>query len=578
MATKKTPSPKKSAPKKKTTPRNKAKKKQNKSIWKRLLRLSVYALLGIIVLLFALFGSVYIGLFGALPTSEDLKAIKSNNASEIFASDDVLLGKYFLQNRSSINYDDIPKVIINALVATEDNRFFEHEGIDFYSIPRVVIKTIILRDRSGGGGSTISQQLVKNLLGRQNYGPLSMPVNKLKENITALKLEETYNKEEIITLYLNTVSFGENVFGIKAASQRFFSKNPAQLTTEEAATLVGMLKANTAYNPRLYPEASKERRNTVLALMAQEGDISVDKLNELMQKPLVLKYQKMEGQHGPAPYLRAMLEPELKSILSDKLKENKEPYNLYTDGLRIELSINSVLQAEAEKAVRSNMEKLQKTFEKHWEGREPWSAHKDFLWTEAKKSVRYKRLAEAKKSEAEIKENFNTKTKLLCFTYDGLKPFEMTPLDSIAYHQMILQAGFLAMDSHTGDILAYVGGIDFGFFPYDHVYGKRQVGSTFKPFVYAAAIESGVKPCDYIENEKLIFSNYDDWSPGNADGKYGGYYSVKGGLTYSVNTIAARLIAQTGPEAVIKLANRAGIDSKLPKGPAVALGVADLSL
>ena len=578
MATKKTTSKGKSVSKKIPTSRKKAKKNQRKPIWKRLLRLSVYILLGIILLVFALFGSVYIGLFGALPTSDDLRAVKNNNASEIFASDDVLLGKYFLQNRSSINYDDIPKIVINALVATEDSRFFEHEGIDFYSIPRVVVKTVILRDRSGGGGSTISQQLVKNLLGRKNYGALSMPVNKLKENITALKLEETYNKEEIITLYLNTVSFGENVFGIKAASQRFFSKNPAQLTTEEAATLVGMLKANTGYNPRLYPEASKERRNTVLALMAQQGDIDPAKLSELMQKPLVLKYQKMEGQHGPAPYLRAMLETELKSILGDTRKENKEPYNLYTDGLRIELSINSVLQAEAEKAVRSNMESLQKTFNKHWEGREPWSGNKDFLWTEAKKSNRYKQLVEAKKSEAEIKENFNTKTKLLCFTYDGLKPVEMTPLDSIAYHQMILQAGFLAMDSHTGDILAYVGGIDFGFFPYDHVYGKRQVGSTFKPFVYAAALESGVKPCDYIENEKLIFSNYDNWSPDNADGKYGGFYSVKGGLTYSVNTIAARLIAETGPEAVISLANRMGIDSKLPKGPAVALGVADLSL
>src|SRR5690554_2421751 len=578
MATKKTTSKKKSAPKKKASAGKKAKKKQHKPIWKRLLRLSIYALLAVILLVFALFGSVYIALFGALPTSDDLKAINNDNASESFASDNVLLGKYFVQNRSSVNYDDIPKVVINALVATEDSRFFEHEGIDFYSIPRVVIKTIILRDRSGGGGSTISQQLIKNLFGRKNYGALSIPVNKLKENITALKLEETYTKEEIITLYLNTVSFGENVFGIKSASQRFFSKNPSQLTTEEAATLIGMLKANTGYNPRLYPEASKERRNTVLALMAQQGDIDPDKLNELMEKPLVLKYQKMEGQYGPTPYLRSMLEAELNSILSKTQKENKEPYNLYTDGLRIELSINSVLQAEAEKAVLSNMKRLQQTFEKHWEGREPWSGRKDFLWDEAKKSVRYKRLVEAKISEADIRKNFNTKTKLLCFTYEGLKPFEMTPLDSIAYHQMILQAGFLAMDSHTGDVLAYVGGIDFGFFPYDHVYGKRQVGSTFKPFVYAAALESGVKPCDYIENERLIFSNYDDWSPENADGKYGGFYSVKGGLTYSVNTIAARLIAETGPEVVIKLANRAGIDSKLPKGPAVALGVADLSL
>jgi len=389
MASKKNPSPKKPTSKKKSGSKKKAQKKQRKSIGKRLLRLSIYAILGIIVLLFALFGTVYIGLFGPIPTAEELRAIKNNNASEIFSSDDVLLGKYFQQNRSSINYDDIPKVVIDALVATEDSRFFEHEGIDFYSIPRVVIKTIILRDRSSGGGSTISQQLVKNLLGRQNYGALSMPVNKLKENIIALKLEETYNKEDIITLYLNTVSFGENVYGIKSASQRFFSKNPAQLKTEEAATLIGMLKANTTYNPRLYPEASKERRNTVLALMAQEGEIAPETLNDLVEKPLVLNYQKMEGQHGPAPYLRAMLEPELNAILNNKLKENKEPYNLYTDGLRIELSIHSILQAEAESAVRTNMINLQKAFDKHWHGREPWSGYKDFLWTEAKKYLRY---------------------------------------------------------------------------------------------------------------------------------------------------------------------------------------------
>ncbi|NEN24183.1 peptidoglycan glycosyltransferase [Cryomorpha ignava] len=574
MASKKSTS-KKSVSKKKSNPK---KKKQQKPIWKKIVRLSIYAIILGAVLLFALFGSVYIGLFGKLPTAEDLKDIKNDNASEVFSSDGVVLGKYFVQNRSSVSYDDIPKVVINALVATEDSRFFEHEGIDFYSIPRVVIKTAILGDRTGGGGSTISQQLVKNLFGRQNYGALSMPVNKLKENITALKLEETYNKEEIITLYLNTVSFGENVYGIKAAGQRFFGKNPEQLSTEEAATLIGMLKANTSYNPRLHPEKSKERRNTVLALMAQQGDIEPDKLQELLEKPLTLDYQKMEGQFGSAPYLRAMIEGELNEILSKTQKENNEPYSLYSDGLRIEISINSILQAEAEKSVRQNMKKLQESFDQHWKGKEPWAKYRDFIWNEAKKSERYKRLAAAKKTEAEIKANFNQKTKLLVFSYDGLKPVEMTPMDSVAYHQMILQTGFLAMDSHTGDVLAYVGGIDFGYFPYDHVYGKRQVGSTFKPFVYTAALEAGIKPCDYIDNEQLIFSNYDDWSPENADGKYGGYYSVKGGLTYSVNTVAARLISQTGPEPVRRLAARAGIESYLPKGPSIALGVADISL
>lgn len=570
MAAKKKTSKKKTLSKKKSS-----KKHQPKPFWKILMRLSIYGLLGVMLFIFILFGLVYLGLFGPLPTDADLKEIKNNNASEIFSADGILIGKYFLENRSSIDYDDIPDEVINALVATEDSRFFEHSGIDFYSIPRVVIKTLIMRDKSGGGGSTISQQLVKNLFGRKNYGALSMPVNKLKENITALKLEDVYSKQEIITLYLNTVSFGENVYGIKAASQRFFSKNPHQLNVEEAATLVGMLKANTLY---MYPEASKNRRNTVLALMAEKQHITADELAALQQKPLALNYQKIEGQHGIAPYLRAKLENEINTILSNTSKSENEAYNLYTDGLIIELTINSTLQREAEIAVRENMKKLQSTFDKHWMGRQPWGKNDDFLWSEAKKSNRYKQLVASKASEEEIKKNFNTPTKLLVFTYDGLKAAEMSPLDSVAYHQMILQSGFFAMNAHTGEVLAYVGGIDFGIFPHDHVYGKRQVGSTFKPFVYAAAIESGVKPCDYIENEKIIFSNYDNWSPENANGQYGGYFSVKGGLTYSVNTVAARLISETGPTAVIDVAKRMGVESHLPNVPSIALGVADISL
>lgn len=575
MAIKKSIKPKRKSAKKK--PKS-TKKKPKKSVGKYALRLFIYVSLAGIILLFTLFGTVYIGLFGPLPSADDLRSIKNNNASELVSSDGALLGKYFIQNRSSINYSDIPKVVIDALVATEDSRFFEHNGIDFYSIPRVVIKTIILGDRSSGGGSTISQQLIKNVFGRNDYGALSLPVNKLKENITALKLEDVYSKEEIITLYLNTVSFGENVFGIKAASRRFFNKLPKDLRVEEAATLIGMLKANTSYNPRLYPEASKSRRNTVLALMTQNGAIEPDALQSLLNTPLKLDYQKHSGQDGAAPYLQAIIEEQLNTILENTNKKNGEPYNLYTDGLRIELTINSRLQAKAKKAVQENMKALQKTFDAHWQSAKPWGKDQSFLWNQAKRSIRYKRLKAAGKSEAEIKKNFNTVTKLHLFTYDGLEVATMTPLDSVAYHQMILQAGFLAMNAHSGDILAYVGGIDFGFFPYDHVYSKRQVGSTFKPFVYAAALEAGIQPCDFIKNERIIFSNYDDWSPENANNKYGGYYSVKGGLTFSVNTIAARLIAETGPQAVRTLAHDAGIESDIPNVPAIALGVANLSL
>lgn len=572
MAKKSTPKPRKSTAKKKK------KSKSRSNLKRRIIKFGFLAFFGVLLLLFALFGAVYIGLFGAMPSTSDLTGIHQDNASEIHSSDGKLLGKYFIQNRSSISFAEIPTVAIDALIATEDNRFFDHEGIDFYSIPRVVIKTVILGDRSGGGGSTISQQLIKNLFGRKDHGALSVPVNKLKENISALKLEEIYSKEEIITLYLNTVSFGENVFGLKAAALRYFNKLPVELDVSEAATLIGMLKANTSYNPRLYPEASKERRNVVLALMVKEGSLPPDEFNRLQTSPIELDYQKLAGQFGPAPYLREYLKPKITAYLANTDRGDGNPYNLYSDGLKITLSIDYQLQANAEAAVEKQLKRIQKNFDAHWKNSTPWGDNPSFLWKEAKKSVRYQRLLDAGNSENHIKKVFETPVRLSVFTSDGLQSRTISPLDSIAYHQMILQAGFLAMNAKTGNVLAYVGGIDFGHFPYDHVTSRRQVGSTFKPFVYTAALEAGIKPCDYIENEPIIFSNYDDWSPQNSGGEYGGFYTLKGGLTKSVNTIAARLIAETGPAAPRNVARRLGIRAELPNGPSIALGVADISL
>lgn len=544
----------------------------------RVVKFGFLALFTLVVLLFLLFGAVYIGVFGPILSESELSSIKNQNASEVYSSDGKLLGRYYFQNRSSIDFDEIPKTAIDALIATEDSRFFEHEGIDFYSIPRVVIKTIILGDRSGGGGSTISQQLIKNLYGRKNHGALSMPVNKLKENIAALKLEDIYSKEEIIALYLNTVSFGEDVYGIKAASERYFSKNPGQLTASEAAVLVGMLKATTTYNPRLNPENAKTRRNTVLALMVREGSLAPDVFQNIKNEPVKLNYHRLEEEPGSAPYLRARLESQIKEILSNTLKEDGEPYNLHSDGLRIQLTINAKLQKHAEQVLNDHMARLQGVFDNHWKSAKPWDANPDFLWSEAKKSNRYKRLAAAKNSNAEIKEIFNKKTRLQVYTPNGYEQREISPLDSVGYHQMILQAGFIAIDPFSGKVLAYSGGVNHSHFPYDHVFSRRQVGSTFKPFVYAAAIDNGMKPCDYVENEPIIFSNYDDWSPQNAGGKEGGHYTLKGGLANSVNIVAARLIAETGPQKVRATAKRAGIDGDIPNLPSIALGVADLSL
>lgn len=562
------------APKAKSRRRAKSKR----TLRQRLLRAALAAVLLGILSLFALFGAVYIGLFGPLPTTEELKGIHNVNAAEVFSSDGELLGKYFVQNRTSVGFEDIPPIIVDALVATEDSRYFEHEGIDFYSIPRVVIRSVLLGDRSAGGGSTLSQQLIKNVFGRKRHGVLSIPVNKLKENIAALKLEDIYSKEEIIAMYLNTVSFGENVYGIKAASLRFFNKTPQELEVEEVATLIGMLKANTTYNPRLHPEASRERRNTVLALMARQGTIPESEVKALQALPLKIDYRNLEGRGGTASYLRAYLRDEIESLLAHTDRGDGSPYNLLTDGLKITLTINADMQAKAESVVHRRLAALQESFDQHWEGRRPNGLDEDFLWQHAKNSVRYKRLQSAGRTEEAIRKVFETPTEVLVYTPEGPKTRTMTPLDSIAHHQMILQTGFLAVESATGRVLAYVGGIDHSFFPYDHVHSRRQVGSTFKPFVYTAALEAGYSPCDYIENEQVIFSNYDDWSPKNAGGTYGGWYTLKGGLANSVNVVAARLIAETGPAAVRDVARRVGIDAELPRGPAIALGVADLSL
>ena len=545
---------------------------------KRILKIALFGVLGSIVALFLLFGAVYIGLFGPLPSEADLMGIKNSNASEIYSSDKVLMGKYFVENRSSMDFDDIPKLAIDALVATEDQRFFEHEGIDFYSIPRVVVKTIIFRDRSGGGGSTISQQLIKNVFERKRYGPLTVLVNKLRENIAALKLEELYSKEEIVTLYLNTVSFGENVFGLKAASQRFFGKEPKNLKPEEVAMLIGMLKANTSYNPRLHPEAAVARRNTVLILMERDGVIGPEQLRLLIDKPLVINYQKAKGQEGSAAYLQATLEQQIKDLIKDQKKPDGSPYDLYTDGLRIELTVNHALQAKAERALNNHMNKVQKDFDKHWADRKPWGKSDDFLWKEAKKTAKYQRMEKAGAGEKAIKDYFNLPKKTILFGPEGSVVKDISPLDSIAYHQLILQAAFLAIDAQSGAVLAYVGGRDFSFFPYDHVYSRRQCGSTFKPFVYAAALEAGFSPCDWVQNEPISFPDYENWQPANSNGQYGGYYSIKGGLTYSVNTVAARLINETGTQAVVDVAKRAGLRARIPNLPSIALGVADASL
>ena len=518
---------------------------------------------------------VFLGLFGHLPSVKELKHIDNNTASVVYSADGVIMGGYYTQNRLTTADKDIAQYVKDALIATEDSRFFEHKGFDFISLGRVVVKSIFLFDRSQGGGSTISQQLAKNLYPRKNYGIFSLIINKIREVIIANRIEKALTKEEILTLYLNTVPFGEDVYGIEAASQRFFSKKARSLNPAESATLIGMLAANTAFNPRLNPEKSLTRRNVVLSRMHAHKALNDAELEKWKQTPIELKYNRIDQNTGLAPYFREKIRVKVEEIL----KQNYgDLYYLYTDGLRIHTTIDSRLQKYAETATVQHMTRLQKEFNDHWKHKEPWASKPSILQDAIKQSHRYRTMKENGYSEKEIANAMNRKSRMTIITIEGEKVMEMTPLDSVKHYLKMLNVGFMAMDSRSGHILAWVGGVNHKIFQYDHVTSKRQVGSTFKPFVYAAALLNGFKPCDYISNERRVYPAYNDWSPANSNNEHQGYYSLKGGLTHSVNTISAELIIKTGPKEVVGLARGMGIESDIPAYPAIALGAVDLSL
>jgi len=522
--------------------------------------------------------SIYKGAFGQLPTYYDLKTIKNNVASEIYSADGKLIGKYFIQERSNTPFENIPKHLIDALIATEDARFYHHNGIDLRSMMRVFFKTIILQQESSGGGSTITQQLAKNLYPRKDHGILSLPVNKVKEAITATRIEKQYSKKDVITLYLNTVSFGENAFGIQTAAERYFSKKPVNLNLQQSATLVGMLKATHSYNPRYFPEASIKRRNVVFNQMEKYQYLASSDADSLQTLPLQLDYQHLSHNQGLAPYFREYLRHQVDKILKDQVDGKK--YNLYTDGLKIYTTIDSRLQNHAQSAVTKQIKSLQKTFNIHWSETKPWDGNSDILADAVKKTTRYQQLVAADVDYRKIRDIFAQPRKMTIFTWEGEKEVEMSPIDSVKHYLMFLNAGLMSMDPHTGDIKAWVGGIDHQYFQYDHVNlnTKRQVGSVFKPFVYGAALEKGIEPCDYVANEQRQYEEFENWTPRNSDGEYEGYYSMLGALTNSVNTISVDLLMQTGTAKVVSLAKNAGIKSEIPQVPSIALGTPSISL
>ena len=379
-------------------------------------------MIAVFCILFGLFfTSVYLGFLGYVPSTAQLQDIKNPQASEVFSDNGRLLGRYYIENRSNVRYDEISPNVIHALVATEDSRFYEHRGIDEIALFRVLVKTVLMQNRSAGGGSTLSQQIAKNLFPRNHLWFFSMPVNKLREAIIAYRLERIYSKEEILTLYLNTVPFGENIYGIEVASERFFSKSPKALTVDEAAVLVGMLKANNAYNPRLFPERSKERRNVVIGQMVKNGFLTAEQGSVFQAKPLKIRYRRISYNEGPAPYFMEMLKPELLKWCKEHQKDNGDPYNLYTDGLRIRTTLNYDFQYFAQQSVKEYMQNLQQVFNSHWNNADPWKNQPEILQRAIRQTERYRKMAAAGKTDAEIREAFSRKIETTLFAWEGDK-------------------------------------------------------------------------------------------------------------------------------------------------------------
>ena len=551
----------------------------------------LFVLSPIIILLVTLY-LTSVGLFGDLPSFEQLENPKSNLATEIISSDGVVLGKYFFENRSNVKYHELSPMLVNALLSTEDIRFKSHSGIDVRALLRAV-KGIVTGSNSGGA-STITQQLAKMLFTEKPASGLERVMQKFKEWIIAVKLERQYTKEEILTMYLNKFDFINNAVGIKSASQIYFNTTTDALTVEESAMLVGMLKNPSLYNPNRRLELTQERRNVVLSQMKKYDFITPSEYDSISSNPIVLDFKKASHNEGLAPYLREYLRGELKEWCKNNQKADGSNYNLYTDGLKIYTTINSKMQQYAEEAVHSHIASLQDDFFKHWKGYTnapfPEDFDKDQIYSileqAMKRTDRYKKLKSRNASKKEIYSAFRTKTPMRVFTWEGEKDTIITPLDSIRYYKYFIHSGMMSMDPKTGYVRAYVGGINYKYFKYDHVkVGKRQVGSTFKPFLYALAIQEGYSPCYEMPNVPVVFEKNQwglpdkDWVPRNSDDKYEGILmNLRFGLANSINTITAYIMKQFGPHSVLDLAKKMGITSKLDPVPSICLGTFDLSV
>lgn len=541
--------------------------------------LIVFASLIAIFILF--YFSLYFGVFGEIPTTKDLKDLKQNQATQVISSDGDLIGKYYIFDRQPVTFKQIPEHLIHALVATEDARFYEHNGIDSRSLLRVFFKSLMLQDKSSGGGSTLTLQLAKNLYGRKDYGYFGIVVNKFQESIIAKRLEEIYDKEEILTLYLNTVPFSDNTFGIESAAMKFFDKNTSNLSLSESAVLVGMLKANHSYNPRIFPEKSRFRRDVVFQQMEKYGYLTEAEMQQAKQTETTLNYQYFNHDQGLAPYFREQLRKDVTAILDTLKTKDGKSINIYRDGLIIHTTLDSKMQKYAEAAVSEHMSKLQEAHEKSYGNRAPWITNKELILDAVKRTNAYKKLNRQGLSDAEIliELDKNPREREL-FNYGKEELSKVSTLDSIKHYLKFLNTGFLAVEPSTGAVKAWVGGVDYENFKYDHIsQSKRQVGSTFKPIVYTAALENGIEPCSYFSVREVTYQG--GWTPSNSGSSNEDpdiNYNMKYALSNSINTIAVKVLMETGIGNVVAQAEKMGIESKLPKVPSIALGTAEISL
>ena len=570
-------------------------RKNKKRIKKRIYRKPILFIWGIFLIgvlcLFFLFGGAAFGLFGPMPDLRQLENPRTNLASQIFSSDGEILGKYYLKdNRTPISFEQLPTNMVEALIATEDERFYEHSGIDW----RGTLRAFVYMGKRGGA-STITQQLARQIfVGVRSRNILKTVLQKAQEWVISVQLEQRYTKKEILAMYLNNYDFGYQADGVQSAAKIFFDKTPQALSTEESATLVGMLKNSSYYNPIRRSNLVSKRRNIVFRQMVRNNVITQRVCDSLSKLPLVITYTPQSHREGLATYFRAYL----KEFMDGWIRENPKPdgskHDLYGDGLQIFTTIDSRMQSAGEDAVSAHMKNLQKEFFlQNNKDRNPTAPFLDLRSGEidtlmlrtAYRSERWRKMRLAEIPEEEIKKSFYVKVPMRVFSWKGERDTIMTPMDSIRYYKYFLKAAMMSMEPESGHVKAWVGGFNYKHFQYDQVkQGRRQIGSTFKPFLYATAIDQlKLSPCDSLPDalyciDPMKHGNIDAWCPKNSGNKYGQTRTLKNALANSVNTVSARLMDLVGPRPVINLARKMGITSTLPAVPSIALGTPDISL